>query len=125
MANRNKTDQKIKYLVERHGKPDFVMEIPASWKVTFGYVNPSTSKQDYSRGSNHCVRIWEGEKLRAVFSDCRGLRDLTIPYAIKITQTESKAEYSKDSLGNFEGNESIKVIEEWTGDDDLVEGEAL
>ncbi len=114
MANRNKTDQKIKYLVERTGKPDFVLEVPASWKITFGYVNPSGSKDAYRTHDGHCVRVWEGEKLRAVFSDCRGLRDLSIPFATKIVQTESKAEWNKDSLGNFDGHESIKVIEEWS-----------
>lgn len=121
MANRNKTDQKIKYLVERSGKPDFVMEVPASWKVTFAAVNPSGSSEGFRRGEGHCVRVWEGEKLRAVFSDCRGLRDLSIPFAIKVTQKESKAEYTSDSLGNFEGSESIKVLEEWNGDDELTE----
>lgn len=111
MANRNKTTERIKYLVERSGKPDFLMEVPANWKVTFGAVNPGGQM---GRHDLHCVRVWEGEKLRGVFCDCRGLRDLSIPFATKNVQTESKAEWTRDSDGNFDGSESMRVLESWT-----------
>jgi hypothetical protein len=74
----------IKYLVTT-ARGEFVIEIPETWKVTFGAVNPgSGSPGSYERGL-HCLRVWESkDKLRAVFGDVRGIRDLSIPLARKV-----------------------------------------
>lgn len=111
MANRNKNENvKINYLIS-NADGDFVIEIPATWKVTFAYVNPeSAGERGYGRQA-HCVRVWEGEKLRAVFGNCTGLRDLSIPLARKVVQTESESHYKGDSLGNFESSNSRKMLD--------------
>lgn len=90
----------IKYLVtSAHG--EFVIEIPDTWKVTFGAVNPGA--QGMGRHDLHCLRVWEAkEKLRAVFCDIRGIRDLSIPLARKVEVQTGSAEWTRDDLGNFE-----------------------
>lgn len=111
MANRNKRDDvKINYLIS-NSDGDFVIEIPATWKVTFAYVNPESGSRDGYGRQAHCVRVWEGEKLRAVFGNCTGLRDLSIPLARKVVQTESEAHYKGDSLGNFEQASSRRMLD--------------
>jgi len=90
---------------------DFIFEVPAFWKVTFAEVNPAR-QSGMERGPRaHCIRIWEGEALRAVFCNCIGLRDLSVPVARKVVKTESKSEYESDSLGNFSSSSSRKLID--------------
>jgi hypothetical protein len=90
--------EKISYLVQRERAPDFVLEVPADWKMTFGAVNPGSQSHSHL----HCVRVWEGEKLRAVFCDVRGFRDLSLPLAMKIERETGSASWEQDSTGNFE-----------------------
>lgn len=112
MATRQRKDPdlKLKYLVTR-ASDEFVIEIPASWKITFGAVNPGRSEDGYNRGGLHALRIWEGEKLRAVFCDVRGVRDLSIPMAIKIEKSVGESRYESDSIGNFDMSQSRKMLE--------------
>ncbi len=101
-------DEKIKYLVaSRDG--DFIIEIPASYKVTFGYVNPSKSSDSYARNEGHALRVWEGEKLRAVFGNVTGVRDMSIPLARKIKRETGSASWTMDSEGNFESSKKVEV----------------
>lgn len=107
---RSKPEEPIQYLV-RCTEGDFIFEAPASWKVTFAEVNPDRSQRRSSYENAHCVRVWEGEKLRAVFCNCIGLRDLSIPLARKVVKTESKSEYESDSLGNFKSSSTRKMLD--------------
>lgn len=110
MATRQRKtpDEKIKYLVTGQGG-EFVIELPADWKITFGYVNPAGSKDAYGRGEGHCLRVYEGEKLRAVYADVRGLRDLSIPLARKVQKETGSASWTMDSEGNFEEHKKVDV----------------
>lgn len=101
-------DRKIKYLVN-DSKGEFVVELPASWKLTFGYVNPASSRQGYAANEGHCLRIWEGDKLRAVYGNVRGFRDLSIPLARKVTKETGSATWTMDSQGNFEEQKKVTV----------------
>lgn len=85
------------------------MEIPANWKITFGYVNPSHSEGGYRQGQGHCLRVYEAEKLRAVMGNVIGFRDLSIPLAKKFEKESGSAKWSRDSDGNFEGNEKRQL----------------
>jgi hypothetical protein len=111
--NRTEPPQ-VKYLVQRERAPDFVIEVPADWKLTFGAVNPGGQ----SHGHLHCLRVWEGEKLRGVFCDVRGFRDLGIPLAMKIERETGSASWEQDSSGNFERTEK-RAIEAHFEDDRL------
>lgn len=96
----------VKYLVQRERASDFVIEVKADWKLTFGAVNPGSQM---SGRDLHCLRVWEGEKLRGVFCDVRGFRDLSIPMAMKIERETGSASWEQDSTGNFERSEKRAI----------------
>lgn len=104
----SKPDETVQYLV-LSSDGDFVIEIPAHWRVTFGYVNPSSSGDAYNRGQGHCLRVWEGEKLRAVWGNVRGFRDMAIPLARKISKETGASEWTRDSLGNFKQSSEASI----------------
>jgi hypothetical protein len=114
MPNRQKEDpdQTIQYLVLQD-RGEFVIEVKASWKLTFGAVNPGAPPHGRDL---HCLRVWEGEKLRAVFSDVRGFRDLSLPLARKITKETGSAEWTQDSSGNFDRREKRQLESEFEAD---------
>src|SRR3954468_10487462 len=84
-------DETIEYLVIQD-RGEFVIELPANWQVTFGAVNPGSPPHGRDL---HCLRVWEGsgtaKKLRAVFGDVRGFRDLSLPLARKVTKETGSA----------------------------------
>ena len=96
---------------------DFVIELPAGYRVTFGAVNPGGNPQGMSHRDLHCLRVWDGPgksaMLRAVFCDVRGIRDLSIPLARKITKETGAASWSRDDLGNFEQQSARQLEAEW------------
>jgi hypothetical protein len=108
-------DSTIRYLVNTQSS-DFVIEIPASWKVTFGQVNPGNGA--HSGRDLHCMRVYEGEKVRAVYCDVRSFRDLSIPMARRVQSEVRESRWTADSEGNFESvakrqlGESGFVVEE-------------
>jgi hypothetical protein len=99
-------EETIEYLVIQD-RGEFVVELPAFWRVTFGAVNPGSG--NVGRHDLHCLRVWEGEKLRAVFCDVRGFRDLSLPLARKVTKETGSAEWTMDSSGNFDKRSSRRV----------------
>jgi hypothetical protein len=99
---------KLSYLVQRERVPDIIIEVAADWKLTFGAVNPGNGEGG-RYGNLHCLRVWEGEKLRAVFCDVRGFRDLSIPLASKVQKETGAASWTQDSSGNFERTEARQV----------------
>lgn len=129
MANRNRSTEKIRYLVREGGRnfggddgKHFVIEVPANWKVTFANVNPNSPNTGGNGG--HCLRVYEGEKLRAVYCDIVAFRDLSIPFAREVSQSVGKREWESDSEGNFSGKTEISVDRRLEGNLD-VEAEEL
>jgi hypothetical protein len=112
MANRQTEtpDDVLSYYVSTGRGEDFVLQIKASWKLTFGAVNPGGQM---SGRDMHCLRIWEGEKMRAVFCDVRGFRDLSLPLARKVSSETGTAEWKQDSNGNFEASERRAIETSW------------
>src|SRR5258708_6777712 len=97
MSNRQRDPQAtIRYLV-REQSGEFVIEIPAHWRVTFGAISPGGA----GRHDLHCMRVYEGEKVRAVYCDVKGFRDLSIPMARKVQSETRSSEWTQDSTGNF------------------------
>ncbi len=106
MANRQTMKDKplIQYLIKVQGHQrvdaengDIVIEIPANWKLTMSGVNPAHA------GEAYCVRVYEGTALRAVFAGATGFRDLSIPFARKLTN-ETGAEWRVDGPTRFKGD---------------------
>jgi len=98
----------LSYLVQRERVPDIIIQVAADWKITFGAVNPGNGEGG-RYGNLHCLRVWEGEKLRAVFCDVRGFRDLSIPLASKVQKETGAASWTQDSNGNFEKTEARQI----------------
>lgn len=119
MALRQKDpDATIRYLVNRDKGDDFVIEIPACWKLTFGAVNPGAAGGNNGRYDLHCLRAWEGEKLRAVWGNVQGFRDLSIPMARKMQSETRASTWTQDSAGNFKGTTERQIESStWTPED--------
>lgn len=113
-------DGKRKYLVAS-AKGDFVLELPAEYKLTFSAVNPGAQM---SGRDLHCLRVYDGPNtrtahLRAVFCDVRSFRDLSFPLARKVSRETGSAEWTMDSEGNFDRKEQRRLLDaEWQGDED-------
>lgn len=108
---KDEPDKTIRYLVKA-SDGEFIIEVPSSWKITFGYVNPGKSSDAYTRGEGHCLRVYEGEKLRAVYGNVYGFRDLSIPLARKVQKETGSAQWTQDSAGNFEHTTKVEVESE-------------
>jgi hypothetical protein len=108
----------IKYLVTT-AQGEFVIELPPAYKLTFGAVNPGGNPQGMRGHDLHCLRIWErytgskADRLRAVFCDVRGFRDLSLPLARKIEAQSTNAEWRRDDLGNFEESSRRQIQSSW------------
>lgn len=119
----NKEGELIKYYVSRSGKEgDCIIEIPAHWRVTFGYVNPSSSGDAYRRNEGHCLRLYEGEKLRTVMGDVTGIRDLSIPLARKYEKESGQSSWSRDSEGNFQEENQRALEAKFVPEDEVEDG---
>lgn len=118
----NEDGTKIKYLVREQGGrgsgSQFVIEIPANWKVTFSSVNPNSQSHV---GGAYCLRVYEGEKLRAVYCDIVAFRDLSIPMAREVRKETGSSSWENDSDGNFSESRSISVDRQLVVDTDVVD----
>jgi hypothetical protein len=124
MSDATETDPKIEVLIQQQGG-DFIIEIPPEWKLTFGAVNPGSPPHGRDL---HCVRVWDGPnaktaRLKAVYCDCRGFRDLSIPLARKVQKETGSASWVHDSAGNFERSERREVETHIVRDDGLEPGD--
>jgi hypothetical protein len=85
--------------------------VPETYRLTFGAVNPGGAMNGRDL---HCVRVWAGkDKLKAVFADCRGIRDLSIPLVRKVERETGSATWTRDDGGNFERQESRTIDAEF------------
>lgn len=74
---RNENEPKVRYEIETT-QDKFRIDIPESWKVTYGLLHPGT--RNPNPGQGYTLRIYESEtKQRAVFQNVISFRDLSIP----------------------------------------------
>ena len=110
----------VKYLVLQQGG-EFVIELPADYKLTFGAVNPAGQM---SGRDLHCLRVYDGANtrsahLRAVYCDVRGFRDLSIPLARKVQKETGSTNWTMDSEGGFETTRKRELLDQgWIEADD-------
>lgn len=105
----------IKYLILQQGG-EFVIELPAEYKLTFGAVNPGGGA--VSGRDLHCLRVYDGPNtktshLRAVYCDVRGFRDLSIPLARKVQKETGSSSWTMDSEGGFEATRKRELESTW------------
>lgn len=105
----------IQYYV-RANDGDFVIEIPAHWKVTFGYVSPGNPERGYGGQSAHCLRVYEGEKLRGVWAGVQGIRDLSIKLARKHSKEVGETKWERDD-SRIERSELVERSTEFKAED--------
>jgi hypothetical protein len=109
------SDETKKYLILRHND-EVVIELPAGYKLTFGAVNPGNGA--VSSRDLHCLRVYDGANtktahLRAVFSDVRAFRDLSIPLARKVQKETGSTSWTMDSQGGFDRSEQREIETSW------------
>lgn len=107
LRQKENPDEVIKYLVSTT-QDEFIIELPAKWKLTFASVNPQSQASGGGYREGFCLRAYEGEKLRGVWGGVTGFRDMSIPFARKIEKQTGSARWEHDSLGNFEEVRSVK-----------------
>ena len=104
----------VAYYVSMGRGEDFILTVKADWKVTFGAVNPGAPPHGRDL---HCMRVWEGEKLRAVFCDVRGFRDLGLPLARKVSRETGATTWTRDDMGNFEQSQKREIEQSYVRDE--------
>lgn len=118
----NKQEEIRTLLIEKTNGEEFQVDIPVTWKVTFGPAVPFTSKES-GKTIPTALRIYESEKMqRAIFTDVISFRDLSIPMRIKKTHTQEK-----DGFMECEGIRKRTTFQattsEWVNADEEVKRE--
>lgn len=111
---------------------DFVIEVPAGSKVTFGYFNPAAAGEsnpnNYGMRENvakqTALRIYErGEKGNqlACFLGVRGFRDESIKRTNLVQRVVVERRYQSDGDGNEEwsGNQQREILARAESSDDI------
>lgn len=116
-----KTDGTKTYILDLNNGNMRRVEVPASWKLTFGPTIPYTGKNGMvpvSQGGT-ALRFYEGNKenLRAVFTDVRAFRDSSVPVMEKRTETQKKV-IKKASAGGMHDVHVEARVTEWVNPDD-------
>lgn len=92
------------------------MDIPETWKVTYGPVNP-VGKGAYGEGN--CLRVYEAEtKQRAIFVGVTAFRDLSIPVKRLLVKRKGEEHFTSDSTGNSSRNQKQIVERKWVSEDE-------
>lgn len=79
------------YLVERDNET-LKITVPSHWKVTYGPIVPGTRFR-----SEYALRFYEGkENQRAIFTNVRSFRDLSIPVEKLVVQTITESKRKSD-----------------------------
>lgn len=103
------------YFVERTGGNDQRVTVPASWKVTFGPLNPGSKNQGGS--GSPALRFYEAlNKQRMVITGVVSFRDTSIKIEEKRTQVKQQTLHKRTNGGDkavvVEGR-----VEEWVNPD--------
>jgi hypothetical protein len=98
------------YLIETSDKNALQIEIPEDWKVTYGPVTPGSKSYG---GDNYALRIYESDtKQRAIFTNVRSFRDLSIPVRRLIRSVEGESTWYEDESISSTASQT-RVREEW------------
>jgi hypothetical protein len=84
--------EKVRTYLILAGGDEIQIDIPESWKVTYGPVSPG--KGGY--GNDLALRIYENEtKQRAIFTNVRSFRDLSIPVRRKVVEEVGSSDWEE------------------------------
>lgn len=66
------------YSMQIKGGGERRVTVPTGWKVTFGPTTPYDKKIGHGGDGSWAVRLYEGDKLRGIFTDVRNFQDMSI-----------------------------------------------
>lgn len=84
-------------LVTKGNGEEFQIDIPKTWKVTFGPVCAGSNASQETRSKGNipmALRVYESDKCqRAIFLDIISFRDMDIPIRVKKANVQEKEGY--------------------------------
>jgi hypothetical protein len=100
-------------VTQREGK--FRIDIPETWKVTFG---PVIGAKGYE-SSGLAFRVWETDKQqRALFTNVTSFRDLSLPMMREAVRKFGTDDWIIDD-GSWTGKKAEQVERQWVPADDV------
>ena len=94
------------------------MEIPDSWKVTYGPVSPGSK----SYGDGNALRVYENEtKQRAIFLNVVSFRDLSIPVQRLLVREKGSEKWEIDS-NSRKRSSSVEIERRWVPEGEIETG---
>lgn len=116
-ANANKTrDGMTTYLLNMNDGSRQKITCPTEWTVTFGPLMPGAKDPNYNGHKAIALRIRDGQRQKAVFTNVESFRDMSMEIEQEVTKTKEETFYRD------EGGEKKQVIvqgaiKEWTNPD--------
>lgn len=114
---------KIVYVLELKSGSQRKLTVPSTWKVTFGPTTPYERKDGMSGRHGEgtwALRLYDGDKLRAIFTDVRAFRDMAIEISEKRTRTKRQTIHKASKHGG-KAVVAEATIEEWVNPDEPEE----
>ena len=110
------TEEKTRtYEIVTQNAGRFRIEIPESWKVTYG---PVIGSKGYE-GSGNAFRVWESEKQqRALFSNVVAFRDMSLPMLREAVRKYGTEDWVYDD-GSWTGSRADLVERQWVSPDEI------
>jgi len=89
---------------------------PTAWTVTFGPLMPGSKEREYNGHKAIALRIRDGQRQKAVFTEVESFRDMSMEIETEVTKTKEETFYRD------EGGEKKQVIvqgavKEWMNPD--------
>jgi hypothetical protein len=113
-------EKKKVYLLETKSGSQRKLTVPRDWKVTFGPTVPFERKNSGRYDECWALRLYEGDKLRAVLTDVRNFRDLDIEVLEKRISSKRQVIEKASKKGGKTVVAEAK-IEKWVDPDDPEE----
>jgi len=122
MKKENKVEEMKTYLIEHDNGEERKITVPANWKVTFGPAASGSYKSDTTGRYKMplALRFYEGkDKQRAIFTDVKSFRDLSIKVEIRKISVQEKQGYMECD-GERKATTFRAEVATWVNPDEVV-----
>lgn len=89
---------------------------PTAWTVTFGPLMPGAKDPNYNGHKAIALRIRDGQRQKAVFTNVESFRDMSMAIETEVTKTKEETFY-RDEDGEKKQVIVQGAIKEWTNPD--------
>lgn len=130
MATTKKTEEMTTFLLETKNGQQRKVEVPSTWRVTFGPTVPFERKGGGGRYSDElwALRFYDGKELKAIFTDVRSFRDMSISIQEKMIKVQRQT-FNKEGSKGGKAVVAEAKIETWVDpdnpDEDVTPSEFL